>query len=157
MIQEHATVVEVDEHSLLVETIQRSTCGSCVAQKGCGQGVLAKYLSSSTFFRVNIDDQTVTNFRPGDTVELGIDEMALVRVSLWLYAIPLAGLMVGAYVGSLHSEMLSVLSAFGGLLLGGYFSARQAKKVKNDPQYAPVLVVDQSKIQLVDISRSLEA
>lgn len=153
MITETATVIEVGEDTILVETVQQSTCGACAAQKGCGQGVLAKYLSSSSFFRVQLPEPTQTSsYRVGDTVELGIDELAMVRASLWLYIVPLAGLLMGAYLGNLQSEVMSVFLAIVGLMAGGYLSSRHARRTKNSPEYAPVLLADTSRIRILDLA-----
>ena len=149
MIVEQATVVEVDQETLLVETIQQSSCGSCAAQKGCGQGVLAKYLSSSSYFRIRRDSEDRRSFNPGDVVELGIDELALVRASIWLYLVPLGAMLIGAYLGNLLSELASVFCAFAGLMIGGYLSSGYAKRVRHQPEYAPVLVPDMQDIRII--------
>jgi sigma-E factor negative regulatory protein RseC len=152
MITETATVISVEDTYLLVETIQQSTCGNCSAQKGCGQGVLAKYLSSASLFRIALHGEDGAQFKAGDTVELGIDELALVRASLWLYLVPLAGLIVGAYLGSLYSQLTSILFAALGMAAGGYLSWMHSIKTQNDPDYAPMLVTDQQAIKLVEPS-----
>lgn len=149
MIVEQATVIEIERDTLLVETVQQSTCGSCAAQKGCGQGVLAKYLSTSSYFRIRRDNSDQRVFAVGDLVELGIDELALVRASIWLYLVPLGTMLVGAYIGSLISELASVMLAFVGLLFGGYLSSRHAKRVHDQPEYAPVLVSDIQDIRII--------
>ena len=150
MIIEQATVVEVDSDALLVETIQQSSCGSCVAQKGCGQGVLAKYLTSSSYFRVLRDQNHHKIYRVGDVVELGIDEFALVRASLWLYLVPLVCMFVGAYIGNSVSEGISIALAAGGLIFGGYLCSQHAKNVRNRPEYAPTLVSEISTVRVVE-------
>lgn len=149
MIVERATVIEVETDSILVETVQQSTCGSCVAQKGCGQGVLAKYLSSSSFFRIDTSEFKADIYQPGDIVELGIDEFAIVRASLWLYLLPLAGLVAGAYLGSLNSEAGSILTAIAGLVVGGYLTSKHARRVKDRPEYAPTLVADTRGVRII--------
>ena len=149
MIVEQATVVEVDQETLLVETIQQSSCGSCTAQKGCGQGVLAKYLSSSSYFRIQRDSEDRRSFNPGDIVELGIDELAIVRGAMWLYLVPIGTMLVGAYMGHMESEFWSIVFAIAGLIVGGYLSSRHAKKVRNHPEYAPILVPDRQDVRIV--------
>lgn len=140
MIVEKATVIGVEEGWLTVETIQQSTCGSCSAQKGCGQGVLAKYLSHRSFFKLNLEEFQRKEFKVGDVVELGIDELALVRASVWLYILPLVGLLLGVYLGALVSEGMSILGALLGLLFAAYLSSYHARQVKYSPEYAPVLI-----------------
>jgi len=155
MIVEQATVVAVDEKHLLVETIQQSTCGSCAAQKGCGQGVLAKYLSSSSFFRLSLKGFSGESFQPGDTVEIGIDEFALVRASVWLYLVPLAGLLVGAFLGNTHSQWASILFAMLGMAAGCYLSWRHSKNTEDHSDYVPTLVMDAQAIRIVDSSPAI--
>lgn len=144
MIKESATVVSVDKNRVNVETIQQSTCGTCAAQKGCGQGVLAKYLTSSTFFEIDIDPKDQESYAVGDVVHLGIDEMAIVRASLWLYGIPLCCLIAGAFLGSLVSDTISIMGGLLGLTLGGLISRYHALSVKKNPDYAPVLLSETS-------------
>jgi len=157
MITEKATVKKVEKDLLVVETIQQSTCGSCSARKGCGQGVLAKYMSSSSFFKVALQEGQLNDYKAGDLVELGIDELALVRASMWLYLVPLAGLLVGVYTGSLISESMSIFGALMGLFSGLFLSFLQAQKVKSSPDYSPVLLADTTTIRMVIAEDSLRA
>ena len=138
MIVEKATVIGVEEGWLTVETIQQSTCGSCSAQKGCGQGVLAKYLSHRSFFKLNLEEFQRKEFKVGDVVELGIDELALVRASVWLYILPLVGLLLGVYLGALVSEGMSILGALLGLLFLWAYPYAYANYLKNVKIYDPI-------------------
>ena len=150
MIFEQATIVDVTDSHLVVESVQQSTCGSCAAKKGCGNGVLAQYMSNTNYFKVSLEDaSSIDQYRIGDRVELGIDELALVRASLWLYMVPLFGLMIGAYLGHLQSQSLSILFAATGLVVGGYMSSIHSKRTRNHPKYAPQLVLDEQAIRII--------
>lgn len=149
MIVENAKIVEIAESHVVVETIQQSTCGGCSARKGCGNGVLADYLSSSSYFKISTEKFDSGAYQLGDELEIGIDELALVRASLWLYLVPLIGLMTGAYVGHLSSQLASIVMAVIGLLVGGYLSSLHAKRVRHDPKYVPSIVVNEDVVRLI--------
>jgi len=93
MLTETGQVFSIEPDSLVVQVIQQSTCGSCSAQKGCGQGVLTKYLSSSHFVRIRLTDRPSEDFSVGDQVELGIDELAIIRAASLVYLLPLVSMI----------------------------------------------------------------
>ena len=95
MLTETGEVFSVQSDSIVVQVIQSSTCGGCSAQKGCGQGVLAKYLGSSQFIRVSTTKHSERSFRVGDKVELGVDELAMLKAAFLVYLVPLLTMIVG--------------------------------------------------------------
>ena len=151
MIHENATVVDVRPDALVVETIQQSTCGSCAARKGCGQGVLAKYLSSSSYFHIALDGESPVSstYRVGDSVTIAMDELALVRASMWLYLMPIMGFLLGAVLGNTLSELASIIGALAGLVIAAGLSKYRANRVADDPRYSPVLVTDDQVVRFV--------
>jgi len=83
MISESGKVVGVDGDRVWVQTIRNSACQSCSARQGCGQRVLA----SATGGRANqIRVLNRLNAQVGDDVTLAIEETALLRASLLVYA-----------------------------------------------------------------------
>jgi sigma-E factor negative regulatory protein RseC len=118
VIEESARVARVDGDTVEVVTERRSACGSCAAQKGCGTSLLAAWFPQRQLrFRVF----NAVGARVGDQVVVGLDEAYLQRGALLLYAVPLAGLLLGAVAGEfafgalgLHPEP----GAIGGGLLG---------------------------------------
>lgn len=150
MLTETGQVFSIEPNSVVVQVVQQSTCGSCSAQKGCGQGVLTKYLSSSHFVRIRLTDRSSDEFSVGDQVELGIDELAMVRAAFLVYLIPLISMILGAYIGSLYSELASVLAALMGLCAGAVYVRFESKKRTHDPAYAPVILDDRSVVRIVN-------
>lgn len=149
MLTETGRVFSIESGALIIQVIQESTCGSCSAQKGCGQGVLTKYLGSSHFVRVGLTNRSSSEFNVGDEIELGIDEFAMLKAAFLVYLIPLIFMILGTYLGSLFSEILSILGAVVGLLVGATYVRIASHKRINDPSYAPVVVDDRAVVRIV--------
>ncbi|WP_166269069.1 SoxR reducing system RseC family protein [Marinobacter caseinilyticus] len=96
MITENGRVVAIKGDQLWVQTIQLSACNTCSAKQGCGQRVLAG-VTAGRANQVLVDN--VLGARVGDVVTLAIEESALLRASLLVYALPLIFLVVGAVAG----------------------------------------------------------
>lgn len=144
MIEENAQVVAAEGEFVWVETRRQSTCGGCAANKGCGTSALAKVLGNK-LTRVRALNQGVAQV--GDQVVIGIDEQALVRGSLAIYLMPLAGLLLGAVVGALLStrllvagEGLTIGLGVIGLLLGLVWVRGFTHRIHNDSRYQPVVI-----------------
>ena len=144
MIEETAHVVAADGEFVWVETRRQSTCGSCAAKQGCGTSALAKVLGNR-LARVRAINHGVAQV--GDQVVIGIDEQALVRGSLAIYLVPLAGLLLGAVVGALMStrllvtgEGLTIGLGIAGLLLGLAWVRGFTRRIHNDSRYQPVVI-----------------
>jgi len=143
MIEETGQVVEVEGEFAWVETQRQSTCGSCAANKGCGTAVLSKVLGQK---RSRVRALNRAGARPGDTVTVGIQEDALVRGSLAMYAVPLLALLGGGLVGQYLQQsygsgeglviLAGLLGLFGGLLWLRGFSRR----AQSNPRYQPVVL-----------------
>ena len=149
MLTETARVFSVEPDYLTAEVVQQSTCGNCSAQKGCGQGVLAKYLTSSHYVRIRLTDRSSSEFSVGDQIELGIDEFAMLRAAFLVYLIPLVLMIAGTYLGSLLSELFSIIFAVVGLFVGGAYARFESQKRVQDPAYSPVIVDDRSVVRIV--------
>lgn len=148
MLIETGNIVGIEKDYLNVQVIQQTTCGSCSAQKGCGQGVLTKYLSGSQFVRINLRHRSGSDFKLGDSVELGIDEFAMLKAAFLVYLSPLLFMVLFAYLGSLVSEPFSILAAVFGLILGGFYVRRESAKRVDDPGYAPIIVDERSVVRI---------
>ncbi|MEH6386930.1 SoxR reducing system RseC family protein [Pseudomonas profundi] len=118
MIEEQGRVLSVEDGAVWVETVRRSTCGSCQARAGCGQALLQRLGSGARqgFIRV-ISDR---DYQVGDEIIIGIPEDAVVRGSLWVYVVPLAGLFTSGSLASALSvsELSTIAAAFMGLVAG---------------------------------------
>jgi sigma-E factor negative regulatory protein RseC len=145
MIEESARVVEVSGDYAWVETEPATSCGSCSARAGCGTSVLA-----TLFGRRDAPVRALNRAgaRAGEQVVIGISESSLVRGSLAVYMVPLAGLLAGALAGRYigmellpgHAELASIAGAVAGLLAGlawlRYFSRASGR----DERYQPVVL-----------------
>lgn len=118
MIEEQARVVGLHGGFAEIVTQQRAACGSCSAKGGCGTSLLSAWFPQRYLtFQLEND----IGARSGDTVIVGLDEEMLQRSSLLLYALPLAGLLLGAILGerlSIHFALPSELGAVVSGLLG---------------------------------------
>ncbi|MCI0508368.1 MAG: SoxR reducing system RseC family protein [Gammaproteobacteria bacterium] len=145
MLEEHATVVSVDEDGIWVEVQRRSVCGQCAANKGCGSAVLQKVLGNKrNIFRVSGDFPV----NVGDEVIIGVNENALVKGSLLVYAVPVLYMIVFALLGetivsrtlSIESDSMSVLGALVGLVVSVMGLRWHSRKTTDHPQYQPILL-----------------
>lgn len=133
VIEETARVASIDGDTVEVVTERRSACGSCAAQKGCGTSLLAAWFPQRQLrFRVH----NAVGARVGDRVVVGLDEAYLQRGALLLYAVPLAGLLLGSIAGDfvlgaggLHPEP----GAIGGGLLGLFAALRFVRRNRLEP------------------------
>lgn len=148
MIEEQATVVEVNSKQIIVQTLRKSSCNSCAANKGCGTAVLSKAIGQKhSLVTIAKADSTQPALSPGDQVVIGINENMLFSGSVLAYLMPLAGLFVFALAASWLGNMLTmsgelhiVLSAFAGLFSGLLVSRLYITKGRHHTDFAPVLV-----------------
>jgi len=96
MIEQQATVIRVSEDVAEVEVQRQTACGTCSAKGGCGTALLASLFSRA---RITLKLDNRLNAQSGDLVTLGLDENEIQRASVWMYAVPLAGLLLGAVLG----------------------------------------------------------
>ena len=98
MITEPAIVRRAVGPRVELELQRDSSCGGCELRDGCGVGALGRLLGRR---RKSLLVDTDRSLRPGDRVLLGMPEAALVRLSLLVYGLPLAGLLGGALLPAL--------------------------------------------------------
>jgi sigma-E factor negative regulatory protein RseC len=145
MIEETGRVVEVNGDYAWVETESAASCGSCSAHAGCGTSVLA-----SLFGRRDAPVRALNRAgaRAGELVVIGISESSLVRGSLAVYLVPLAGLLAGVlagrYIGAEllpgHVEAASIAGAIAGLLAGLAWLRLFSQASGRDERYQPVVL-----------------
>ncbi|MDE0746450.1 MAG: SoxR reducing system RseC family protein [Porticoccaceae bacterium] len=144
MIFETGTVVSKDQSSLWVETIQRTACDTCIAEKGCGQSLLSKLTGKTNRIRVLPGNHAVKSLALGQSVTIGIPEHVIVKGSLLVYLVPILMAVVGAWllgseIKTVEQDLLSVLGAAVGLLLGGLLVKFRSNQTNSDPNLNPVL------------------
>lgn len=144
MIEETASVVRTDGDFAWVETQRQSACGSCAGSKGCGTAALSKVLGKR---RTEVRALNRAGARVGDRVIIGIEESALVRGSLAVYAVPLLVMLLGAGLGEAlgrapGADANSLSMGFGliGLGLGFLWLRRFTRRASRDPRYQPVVL-----------------
>ncbi len=122
MLKETGKVISIDADGLWVETLNASACGQCRARAGCGQKLLAGYGQSSSSIKALFTTSPQMHiWQVGDSVEIGINENALVKSAMLAYVLPLLSMVASIVVAHylFHSEIASVLGAVFGLALGG--------------------------------------
>ena len=148
MLEQNATVIDIENGQLVLETRPQSTCQSCSVNKGCGTAVLSKSVGQKVIhFRL---DNTI-GARKGDTVVLGLPENAVLKGSAILYLLPLLVMIATAVIADLSMAadadnrdlaiaLLSLLSLGGSVLLGRLLLRRSAKSADREQAYSPVLL-----------------
>ncbi len=140
MIEEKGRVLSVDDGAVWVETVRRSTCGTCSARAGCGQHLLERLGAKSRqgFIRALTRDLHCV----GDEVVVAIPESAVVRGSLWVYAVPLAGLFAGALLAQQTGvgEPGLIAAAFTGLAAGFGLVRWHSFSTHSDPSLQPRVI-----------------
>lgn len=107
----------------------------------CGTAAMGK-LYGNRVSRVRAVDGI--GVRPGDSVVVGLGEGALLRASLLVYLLPLAGLLAGAFSGRLlfpaAGEGVVILSGILGFILGFAVLRRRSSQLAADPRLQPVVL-----------------
>jgi len=136
MIEETATVIEVNDQRLLLETLRQSACQSCSVKSGCGTSSLAKVVGNrSSQFAV----EKTLDVKVGDKVIIAIDENALVQGSLLIYFLPLIFMLITGLVAEylFVNELMTILSVVAGfisaMIFVRYFLSRSTLKKSIQP------------------------
>ncbi len=137
MIEARARVIETGAGFAVVEAEKQSGCGNCDPVKGCGKSSISKLLCSGTQ-RYEVIDTIGT--RVGDEVSIGVQDGAILRSSLAVYLVPMAGLLAGAALGSSHGDGASVLGGAAGLFAGFFWSRRYSSANRENLQFRPYIV-----------------
>lgn len=138
MITESGRVVAVSGDKVWVQTIRTSACESCSARSGCGQRVLAS-VSGGKANQVLVPNTLGVGV--GDEVKLAVEESALMRASLLVYALPLLLMVIGAVLGQqlgLVRDVGAMLGAGVGLVSG--FAIARSVQSGQSARFDPVLV-----------------
>ncbi len=153
MIEENGQVVKVEDDGFVwVETLRPSTCGACADRQGCGTSVLASVLGQrQSPVRVINSIGAVA----GDRVVIGVSESGLLRGSLAIYAVPLAGLFIGALTGHYlgdggthrYADLWDLLGAAAGLAVGLSWLKQFSRASARDGRYQPVILRRQIPIR----------
>lgn len=151
MIEENGRVLAVKNGFAEIETIRTSSCTACRARHGCGHHAVAQMSSSN---RMKMNALCDLDVLVGQEVVVGIPEDTLLKASIWMYLIPLIGLIGGATLPSLinNDPILPVMGALLGFSGGFLFARGKAEGVSGNPDFMPrvlrVKTVERSQISI---------
>ena len=93
MLEEKATVVEIEDQILWLQTQVKTTCGTCQAKENCGTSAVAKAFSPKpNVIGVAYNRATDLAVNVGDTVTIGVAEDFVVKSAVYVYMMPIVGL-----------------------------------------------------------------
>jgi len=127
MVEEIATVVEVETDGVWLQTKVVSSCQSCSAQDSCTSGVVAKALTRRDY-RFFLP-QATPELLVGQQVRIGIAEDVLVKSALYVYLLPLLMFIAAlglAFAGGWNEAVQLAVGVAGGCF--GMLLARQFGK-----------------------------
>jgi sigma-E factor negative regulatory protein RseC len=141
MVEEIATVVDVDATGVWLQTKVVSTCQSCSAQDSCTSGVVAKTMTRRNyrFFLA----QTTPDLLVGQQVRIGIPEDVLVKSALLVYLLPLLmfiGSLAFAYAGG-RSESIQLIVGIAGGGAGMLLARKFGKRIGSVQQQVQLLAI----------------
>jgi sigma-E factor negative regulatory protein RseC len=144
MLEQTATVVDIEGDQLVLETRPQSTCQSCAVNKGCGTAVLAKSVGQKVIhFRV-VNTLSVSK---GDRVVLGLPENAVLKGSIVMYVMPLLMMLAVAFIAdsvlAIDAERRDITIAmlsFASLALSIGIGRYLFRNAETSQSYTPVLL-----------------
>ena len=112
-------IVSIGKDTATVEVERMAACARCAAGKGCGAGLLSGP-SKAALLEVSLSPNS--HFTHGDKVRLQLQPAHLLRATILVYGLPLAGMLLGLGAGWLISQPLTdgvaVVYAIAGLAAG---------------------------------------
>jgi sigma-E factor negative regulatory protein RseC len=130
MVEEIATVVQVETAGVWLQTRVVSSCQSCSAQDSCTSGVVAKAMTRRDYRFFLPQSTHEAELLVGQQVRIGIAEDVLVKSALLVYLLPLlffiSALGLAFYVG--WGEGWQLVAA----LTGGVSGMLLARKLSTD-------------------------
>jgi len=117
MIETTARVVSSDNGTVMVQPSAQSGCGGCGSRSVCGVSGLGKYFSGN---RKSIAVKCDANVRPGDELQLSMNEGDMLKAGLLAYLLPSVLALVGASVAASYGfgDVGAVLGAAAGVAVG---------------------------------------
>ena len=124
MLEERAVVSRVEGAQVWVKHFGSESCARCQRGQGCGGGVIGRLVSRR---RADIE---VAHVGPapavGAVVRVGVEEGALMKAALAIFALPIVGLLAaGTFAHQLLGAHDLLVAAFAGIgLVGGFLVTR---------------------------------
>jgi sigma-E factor negative regulatory protein RseC len=156
MIEESAKVIRVEGEYAIVETAQRAACGACESQTGCSTSILAG------LFKRRENQLKVINSvlaKPGEAVVIGLQEQALLKISILAYLLPIFSMLLMAvtlqglvdYFIPSSGELPQVVGGLLGLIGGFLLMRTVTHRKRHDPSYQAIILrhADQVSVPFV--------
>ena len=117
MIEQQATIIEVDGNTVWLQAERESTCSNCQVKQGCGTGLLAKHVGKK-FSKISV--HKTTDMALGEVVTLVIPEQALLQGAALMYLLPLTLLFLFSIITRSFGlgEGTQILAGLTGLATG---------------------------------------
>jgi len=133
MIEQQATIIEVDGNTVWLQAERESTCSNCQVKKGCGTGLLAKHVGKK-FSKISV--HKTTDVALGDVVTLVIPEQALLQGAALMYLLPLTLLFLFSIITRSFGlgEGTQILAGLTGLATGFAIVKENLRNKKNGIQ-----------------------
>jgi sigma-E factor negative regulatory protein RseC len=131
MITEQAIVTRCNGKQVELELQRGSACAQCELSQGCGTGALGRLLGKRSKPLVIETDHVL---KPGDRLQLGLSESALVKASLIVYGLPLLGMIVAGLLAEFAavSQALVALAAVVGFIVGFKLAVYLSRSLEHD-------------------------
>ncbi|RVU41659.1 sigma E positive regulator RseC/MucC [Rheinheimera riviphila] len=129
MVEEIATVVQIEPAGVWLQTKVVSSCQSCSANDSCTSGVVAKAMTRRDYRFFLQHTEADEELLVGQQVRIGIAEDVLVKSALLVYLLPLV-LFIGALALAFYggwSEGGQLLAA----MVGGFAGMLLARKLSS--------------------------
>lgn len=121
MIEATGRVLAVESGRARIVVERQSSCGACESAGGCGTAALANWLPRR---RLEFHVSDSLGLAAGERVVVGIDDETVRFGAVWLYAIPLLGMIAGGAFGEwlfarsgLNTELGAIGLGLSGLIL----------------------------------------
>lgn len=143
MVEEIATVVQVETSGVWLQTKVVSSCQSCSAQDSCTSGVVAKTMTRRDYRFFLKQTDVDPELQVGQQVRIGIAEDVLVKSALLVYLLPLLmfimALGLAFYAG--WDEGLQLIAALAGGISGMLLARRLSTGIGSIQQQVQLLAV----------------
>ncbi len=144
MVEELATVTQINNNNLVVESIVKSACSGCQQVDSCASGQVAKAIPHRKLV-LNIDSQVAVKI--GENVIIGIPETKLLSTAMQVYFWPLFGLILFSAAGQffvqqgyLPNEISALLLGLFGGLIGHKVAKRRLSRQQTAKALQPILL-----------------
>ena len=140
MITEKAKIVSVENEAVWVLSQHKTSCGGCAVKSGCGQGLLAQFGVNPSMLRVTVEKNHGLHLN--DWIVIGLNEEAMVKLSLFVYMLPLVFLLIFSAAAQYFNahDGVSFLAGLFGFLMAGFLISWVSKRQKSNPDYQAVFV-----------------